>query len=113
MDRAIKKLRMKIRDKYMTATTFGYGPRFLHSTGQLHKGDGGNGLFVQVTSEMAEDIPIPDEAGKEKSSITFGTLKNAQALGDWQALTEAGRKVLRFHLKGHLVEGIQRLEKII
>jgi len=113
MDRAIKKLRMKIRDKYMTATTFGYGPRFLHSTGQLHKGDGGNGLFVQVTSETAEDIPIPDEAGEEKSSITFGILKNAQALGDWQALTEAGRKVLRFHLKGHLVEGIQRLEKII
>ena len=113
MDRAIKKLRMKIRDKYMTATTFGYGPRFLHSTGQLHKGDGGNGLFVQVTSEMAEDIPIPDEAGEEKSSITFGTLKDAQALGDWQALTQAGRKVLRFLVKGHPVEGIQRLEKII
>jgi hypothetical protein len=70
----------------------------LHSTGQLHKGDADNGLFIQFTSDPKQDAEIPDEAGAPKSSMTFGVLKLAQALGDRQALLEAGRRAIRFHL---------------
>jgi glucose-6-phosphate isomerase len=96
---ALQKLRMKLRDQYQLATTVGFGPRYLHSTGQLHKGDSGNGLFVQFVTRPVEDIPIPDEAGKPVSSITFGTLILAQALGDGQALINAGRRLIRFELE--------------
>jgi hypothetical protein len=88
------------------ATTVGYGPRFLHSTGQLHKGDGGNGLFIQLTAGDRRDAPIPDEAGKPDSSVSFGVLKTAQALGDKQALLDAGRRVIRFHLGDDVLGGI-------
>ncbi len=98
MDIALFALREKLRKKYGLATTAGYGPRFLHSTGQLHKGDSGNGLFVQLTSDAEADLAIPDEPGETSSSITFGTLKMAQALGDKQALLAKGRRVLHFHL---------------
>ena len=80
------------------AVTVGYGPRFLHSTGQLHKGDGGNGLFIQITAADAHDLAIPDMAGLPQSSMTFGVLKMAQALGDAQALRDNGRPVIRLHL---------------
>lgn len=73
------------------ATTIGYGPRFLHSTGQLHKGGPDTGLFLQITQEDAEDLPIPGEA------YTFGMLKRAQAEGDLLALREMGRRVVRIH----------------
>lgn len=110
---ALGDLRHRIRDRLKVATTVGFGPRFLHSTGQLHKGDGGNGLFIQITSEDLEDLPIPDDPEKGDSSITFGVLKAAQALGDRQALLDAGRRVIRFHMKGDVVEGIGLLtEKI-
>ncbi len=84
--------------KYKVATTLGYGPRFLHSTGQLHKGDSGNGYFIQFISDIEYDAPIPDEAGKDDSSISFGTLIKAQALGDRQALIDNKRKVLTIDL---------------
>jgi hypothetical protein len=87
----------------------GYGPRFLHSTGQLHKGDAGHGLFIQFTADDSRDVPIPDEAGSPDSSITFGVLKAAQALGDRQALLDAGRRVIRFHLGDNVVSGLKRL----
>jgi transaldolase/glucose-6-phosphate isomerase len=99
-DAALLALRTRLRDRLRLATTVGYGPRFLHSTGQLHKGDGGNGLFVQLTADSAPDVPIPDTAGSPDSSMTFAVLKRAQALGDKQALLDAGRRVIRFHL-GH------------
>ncbi len=102
-------LRHRLRDRTGFATTLGFGPRFLHSTGQLHKGDGGNGLFIQITSDKAEDLAIPEEAGKDGSSISFGVLIQAQALGDRQALHEEGRKVIRFHLAGDVQGGIQKL----
>jgi hypothetical protein len=108
-DAALAALRLRLRDRYRLATTVGYGPRFLHSTGQLHKGDGGNGLFVQFTADDAQDAPIPDEAGSSASSITFGVLKAAQALGDRQALLDAGRRVIRFHLGSDVVGGLKRL----
>lgn len=108
---AIHKFRTAIQKKYKLATTFGYGPRFLHSTGQLHKGDAGHGLFIQFVSEMPEDIPVPDEAGGDKSSISFGTLKNAQALGDRQALIDNNRKVLRFNLGSDIEKSLDILTK--
>jgi len=100
LDRALAGLRRKIRDRRRLATTAGYGPRYLHSTGQLHKGDGGGGLFIQFTAGDAEDISIPDEPGQEASFLTFGALKAAQATGDRRALRDRGRRVIRFHFPG-------------
>lgn len=95
---ALQNLRLQLRDHYKLATTLGYGPRFLHSTGQLHKGDGGNGLFIQFITRPKAEVPIPEQAGEPESSITFGTLILAQALGDGQALLEEGRRFIRFRL---------------
>jgi len=111
-DAALSELRLRLRQRSRLATTVGYGPRFLHSTGQLHKGDAGHGLFVQITADAARDVPIPDEAGKPESSITFGVLEMAQALGDRQALLNAGRRVLRFHLKDALA-GLHSLSEAL
>jgi glucose-6-phosphate isomerase len=109
-DAALAALRLRLRDRYRLATTVGYGPRFLHSTGQLHKGDAGNGLFIQFTSDAPQDVPIPDEAGSPDAAMTFGVLKMAQTLGDQQALLEAGRQVIRFHLGTDVVGGLKRLQ---
>lgn len=103
---ALQSFRSKIINEYQATVTLGYGPRFLHSTGQLHKGDGGNGLFIQLVAAGAEDLPIPANAGDEKSEITFGTLVNAQSLGDRQALIDNGRDVLRLELYGNVAESI-------
>lgn len=108
-DAALQELRLSLRDRYRLATTLGYGPRFLHSTGQLHKGDAGRGLFIQFTAEPRRDVSIPDEAGEDNASITFGVLELAQALGDRQALLDAGRRVIRFHLIKDVAEGIRGL----
>jgi hypothetical protein len=106
-------LRDAIAKKYKIAVTFGYGPRFLHSTGQLHKGDGGNGLFIQFLSEKSTDVQIPDEAGKEMSTMSFGVLISAQALGDRQALIENHRNVLTLNLGDYAEENLTKLiEKI-
>lgn len=108
---ALQTLRTRLRDQYKLATTLGYGPRFLHSTGQLHKGDSGNGLFIQFTSDPIQDTPIPDEAGKPASTMSFGVLKMAQALGDGQALLENGRRFIRFHLGADVIDGIDKLKR--
>ena len=97
-DEALKILANAIRDRHQLAATIGYGPRFLHSTGQLHKGDAGNGLFIQFTADLAEDAAIPNHAGEDASNMTFGTLVSAQALGDRQALLDNQRKAIRFDL---------------
>lgn len=110
---ALQGLRKGLRDRFRLATTVGYGPRFLHSTGQLHKGDAGRGLFIQFTADDPRDVPIPDEAGSPASSITFGVLKAAQAIGDRQALLNAGRRVIRFHLRGNVARGLQRLNDML
>jgi glucose-6-phosphate isomerase len=112
-DAALHALRSKIQTSWRLATTVGYGPRFLHSTGQLHKGDAGNGLFIQFTADVPEDAAIPDKAGEEKSSISFGVLKMAQALGDRQALLDAGRRVIRFDLGKDVVAALQKLAEAI
>ncbi len=109
MDAALNSLRLRLRQNTRLATTLGYGPRFLHSTGQLHKGDAGNGNFIQITADDPRDAPIPDQAGMPASSISFGVLKMAQALGDQQALTDAGRRVIRLHIKGDIAQEINTL----
>ena len=110
---ALSVLRHGLLDRTGFATTLGFGPRFLHSTGQMHKGDGGNGLFIQITTEKPADLAIPDEAGNDESSISFGVLIQAQALGDRHALQEDGRKVIRFHLEGDVQDGIQKLTNAV
>ncbi|MEN6621290.1 MAG: transaldolase, partial [Smithella sp.] len=102
-DEALHKLSMEISNKYRLAVSSGYGPRYLHSTGQLHKGDSGKGLFIQFTSDDPRDIEIPDNPGVSGSTLTFGICKSAQALGDRQALIRLGRKIIRFHLKKNAV----------
>jgi glucose-6-phosphate isomerase len=113
VNKTLQEFRTRIQNRYHVATTLGYGPRFLHSTGQLHKGDGGNGLFIQITTNHPDDVSIPDSAGKVTSSITFGVLASAQALGDRKALIDANRKVIRFHLKRDIIEGVSSLTEAI
>jgi transaldolase/glucose-6-phosphate isomerase len=112
-DAALLGLRTRLRDRLRLATTAGYGPRYLHSTGQLHKGDGGHGLFIQFTADDRQDAPIPDRAGSPSSSITFGVLKAAQAVGDQQALLNAGRRVIRFHLGTDVAGELSRLSETL
>lgn len=89
-----------LQKKYKSAVTVGYGPRFLHSTGQLHKGDAGKGVFIQFVSSSQNDVAIPDNAGEENSTMSFGTLITAQAFGDRKALKNSGRKVISFLFDG-------------
>ncbi|MCK6606369.1 MAG: hypothetical protein L6Q59_15850 [Ignavibacteriaceae bacterium] len=110
---ALKELRDLIGEKYKIAVTCAYGPRFLHSTGQLHKGDAGNGLFIQFTGSMPEDTPIPDEPGSDKSAMSFGVLKNAQTLGDRMALLDNKRTVLTFDLGISHAASIRKITSII
>ena len=112
-DAALLRLRCALRDRCRLATTMGYGPRYLHSTGQLHKGDGGRGVFLQLTADDPRDVPIPDEMGQGGSSVTFGVLKAAQALGDRQALLHTGRPVIRFHLGGDIAGGMDVLTQAV
>ena len=106
---ALARLRLRLRERFRIAVTVGYGPRFLHSTGQLHKGDAGRGLFIQLTADDLRDAPIPDELGQTASALSFGVLKAAQAFGDRQALLDAGRRVLRLHLHDDVVDGVRSL----
>jgi transaldolase/glucose-6-phosphate isomerase len=94
MIKLLQQMRMSIRAKTGNAVTAGFGPRFQHSTGQFHKGGPGNAVFIVITAESPADFEVPNEG------LTFGTLIRAQALGDYEALIEAGRKVLRVHLLG-------------
>ena len=108
-DTLLQQLRSQLLAKTKCATTVGYGPRFLHSTGQLHKGDGGNGLFIQFTSDSERDVAIPDTAGEAASGMTFGVLKSAQALGDAQALLDENRRMIRFDLGTDVAGKLQAL----
>jgi hypothetical protein len=93
-DAAVRDLRAALRDRTKCTTTFGYGPRYLHSTGQYHKGGPPNGLFIQLYQPATDDVEIP-EAG-----YTFEHLKNAQALGDMQTLRAHGLQVVRVEVDG-------------
>jgi glucose-6-phosphate isomerase/transaldolase/glucose-6-phosphate isomerase len=104
---AANKLRETVRDRTKYATTWGYGPRFLHSTGQLHKGGPPVGVFVQIVQEDSRDAPIPGEP------FTFSTLKQAQALGDHQSLKSRGYPVVRINLGRRPAEGWKRLTESV
>lgn len=115
LDHALRTLRQQLQAigtdflGRVPATTIGYGPRFLHSTGQLHKGDRGNGLFIQLIADAAEDVVIPDEAGRPGGSMTFDVLKKAQALGDARALRAARRRVISLDVGSDPAATILRL----
>jgi transaldolase/glucose-6-phosphate isomerase len=103
----LQAIRRRVRDAKQVATTLGFGPRFLHSTGQLHKGGPNNGVFLQITSDDAEDLPIPAQ------KYTFGTLKRFQAQGDFEVLAQRKRRVLRVHLGPDVGAGLESLQEII
>ena len=103
----LQSIRKQLRDRLGLATTLGYGPRFLHSTGQFHKGGPNTGLFLQLTADDAEDAPIPGAA------YTFGLFKRAQALGDLEALQKHGRRVIRIHLGADIPRGLDFLARFL
>jgi transaldolase/glucose-6-phosphate isomerase len=105
-DAALEQLRVLLREKSRLATTAGYGPRFLHSTGQLHKGGPNTGLFLQLVDQAATDVAVPE------TNYTFGQLIRAQAQGDWQALTQRGRRVVRVQLGTNAQSGLAQLLEV-
>jgi transaldolase/glucose-6-phosphate isomerase len=107
VERALQSLRLRLRDRLQIATTLGYGPRYLHSTGQLHKGGPNSGLFLMVTAGDNQDVPIPGEP------YTFGVFKQAQALGDMQSLHQHGRRIARIHLGNDLSAGLEALQNAV
>ena len=105
----LSELRARITHKTTRATTLGYGPRFLHSTGQLHKGGPDNGRFIQLLATAKGDVAIPDRPGSDETSLTYATLLAAQAMGDRQALEDAGRSVLSVALGDDPIASLHRL----
>jgi len=108
--KALDDLAVAIRYKTGLPVTTGFGPRYLHSTGQLHKGDSGRGAFVQITGGSGKDVAIPEIGGK-RPAPTFGTLIRAQALGDRLALGEAGRRVMRIDLGRRVLPGLREIAR--
>ena len=106
VEAALNTLRDKIMLRTKRAVLFGYGPRYLHSTGQLHKGDGNNGVFLILSTDPQKDIQIPGQ------HYTFGQLCNAQSLGDFQALQAKGRRAIKLHLAQPLAESIRKISDL-
>lgn len=100
-------VRRRMRHVTKRVVTVGYGPRYLHSTGQLHKGGPNNGVFLLITVDPPEDIDIPD------TPYSFGTLFWAQAMGDLQTLQRHNRRAIRLHISGDIAEGIEKLIQAI
>jgi transaldolase/glucose-6-phosphate isomerase len=106
-EKALQTIRHTLRDKKHVATCLGFGPRFLHSTGQAYKGGPNSGVFLQITCDDAKDLPVPGQ------KYTFGIVKAAQARGDFQVLAERGRRALRVHLGADLESGLRTLEDAV
>ncbi len=104
---ALQSARHAVRDRKRVATCLGFGPRFLHSTGQAYKGGPNSGVFLQVTCDDAIDLPVPDQ------KYTFGIVKAAQARGDFEVLAERGRRALRVHLGADVAKGLEQLQAAI
>lgn len=100
---ALQAMRLEVREKRQVATCAEFGPRFLHSTGQAYKGGPDSGVFLQITADDAKDLPVPGQ------KASFSVIKAAQARGDFDVLTERGRRALRVHLKGGLKKGLATL----
>jgi len=107
LNEILQDIRKRFQIEFKVATTLGYGPRFLHSTGQLHKGDAGNGIFIQFIDEPKNRLDVPDLPEKEHSCYSFNLVIKAQAFGDRQALIDNGRKVLTFDLNGNVEENLK------
>jgi transaldolase/glucose-6-phosphate isomerase len=106
-ERVLEDMRRTIRDRTGAATCVGFGPRFLHSTGQAYKGGPNTGVFLQITCEDVADIPVPGQ------KYTFGVVKAAQARGDFEVLAERGRRALRVHLGKDVDKGLDELMSAI
>jgi len=106
-EKSLQGLRHAVRDAKRVATCLGFGPRFLHSTGQAYKGGPNSGVFLQITCDDAADLPVPGQ------KYTFGVVKAAQARGDFQVLAERGRRALRVHLGADVDAGLQQLAAAI
>jgi len=104
---ALQSIRTAVRDARNVATCLGFGPRFLHSTGQAYKGGPNSGVFLQITCDDASDLPVPGQ------KYTFGIVKAAQARGDFAVLAERGRRALRVHLGKNLKSGLKALAKAV
>lgn len=102
-EKLLAAIRAKVLERTHAATCLGFGPRFLHSTGQAYKGGGNNGVFLQITSDDASDLPVPGQ------KYTFGVVKAAQARGDFQVLLDRGRRALRVHLGADVKKGLNDL----
>jgi transaldolase/glucose-6-phosphate isomerase len=103
----LEAVRHFVREKKHVATCLGFGPRFLHSTGQAYKGGPNSGVFLQITCDDAVDLPVPDQ------KYTFGVVKAAQARGDFQVLVDRGRRALRVHLQKDVAAGLSKLRAAI
>jgi transaldolase/glucose-6-phosphate isomerase len=103
-EQTLQRARRAVRDRKRVATCLGFGPRFLHSTGQAYKGGPNTGVFLQITGDDAEDLPVPHQ------EYTFGIVKAAQARGDLEVLAARGRRALRIHLRTDVNEGLRMLE---
>ena len=106
-EKALQTIRHAVRDKRKVATVLGFGPRFLHSTGQAYKGGPNSGVFLQITCDNAKDLPVPGQ------KYTFGVVKAAQARGDFAVLAERGRRALRVHLGKNLKTALAALSKAV
>jgi transaldolase/glucose-6-phosphate isomerase len=104
---ALQQMRHRARDARRVATCLGFGPRFLHSTGQAYKGGPNSGVFLQITADDAADLPVPG------AQYSFGVVKSAQARGDFQVLCERGRRCLRVHVHGDVKQGLVRLREAV
>lgn len=104
---ALTRMRTAVRDRRRVATCVGFGPRFLHSTGQAYKGGPNSGVFLQITCDDAADLPVPG------ARYTFGLVKAAQARGDFQVLVDRGRRALRVHLGADVGAGLAALERFV
>jgi transaldolase/glucose-6-phosphate isomerase len=103
----LQDLRMTVRDRKRVATCLGFGPRFLHSTGQAYKGGPNSGVFLQITCDDAQDLPVPGQ------KYTFGVVKAAQARGDFQVLADRKRRALRVHLGSDVKTGLAKLAELV
>jgi transaldolase / glucose-6-phosphate isomerase len=102
-EEALQAIRLAVRDRKHVATCLGFGPRFLHSTGQAYKGGPNTGVFLQITCDDANDLPVPGQ------KYTFGIVKAAQARGDFQVLADRKRRALRVHLPKDVEAGLEKL----
>lgn len=106
-ERLLGEIRAAVLARYKCATCLGFGPRFLHSTGQAYKGGGNNGVFLQITSDDESDLQVPEQ------KFTFGIVKAAQARGDFQVLIDRGRRALRVHLGADVRQGLEHLAAMV